>query len=62
MVTVGSVGLGVGVSDCETLRHYNSRSMINHDRENYNDCHYYNETNKQATANKFLTEHVTVLF
>ena len=30
----------VEVSDCDILRHHDSRIMTYHDCENYHDCHY----------------------
>ena len=32
----------LGVSDCDILRHHDSRAYIHHDYENYHDYHNYN--------------------
>ena len=51
----------VEVSDCDILRHHDSRIMTYHDCENYHDCHILQifGTNKQAVV---YTIYVTVLF
>ena len=48
-------------SDCDILRHHDSRIMTYHDCENYHNCHILqlSGTNKQAVAYK---NHVTLLF
>ena len=53
--------LCLGVSDCDILRHHDSRIMTYHDCENYHDCHVLQTfgTNKQAVVYK---NHLTVLF
>ena len=55
------LSLIIEVSDCDILRHHDSRIMTYHDCENYHDCHILqlSGTNKQAVVYK---NHVTVLF
>ena len=54
----------VEVSDCDILRHHDSRIMTYHDCENYHDCHILQTfgTNKQAVVYKYLAIHVIVPF
>ena len=52
------------VSDCDILRHHDSRIMTYHDCENYHDCHILQTfgTNKQAVVYKILSNtcHCTI--
>ena len=50
-------GYYLEVSDCDILRHHDSRIMIYHDCENYHDCHILRifGTNKQAVVYKILS-------
>ena len=45
------------VSDCDILRHHDSRIMTYHDCENYHDCHLLQTfgINKQAVVYKILS-------
>ena len=45
------------MSDCDILRHHDSRIMTYHDCENYHDCHIPQifGTNKQAVVYKSLS-------
>ena len=48
----------VEVSDCEILRHHDSRAMTYHDCVNHHDCHKMQifSTNKQTTAYEVLSD------
>ena len=45
------------VSDCDILRHHDSRIMTYHDCENHHDCHILQTfgTNKEAVVYKYFT-------
>ena len=45
------------VSDCDIVRHHNSRIMTCRDCENYHECHILQtfDTNKQAVVYKILS-------
>ena len=62
---IQNVFRGEEVSDCDILRHHDSRIMTYHDCENHHVCHILKTfgTNKQAVVYKILSNtcHCTIL-